>query len=136
MSGHVYAKVPVKCCSIKKFAEIKSDIHQLSRSFVSSAANPDPSKDFDVEGVLRYYSTGHYCFNQISGPGAHNKIYEVPFEDVIDFVTKRKVLLRRGSAFVFLNDFVSIVVTHYRSKLSKALADAVANFGAIMEEEG
>ena len=113
------AQVPVKCCSMEQFMEIKEDIHQLSRSFLSSAANPDPSKDFDVES-----------------PGAHTKIYEVPFEDVIDLVTKRKVLLRRGNAFVFLNDLVSIVVTHYRAKLSKALADAAANFGTIMEEEG
>ena len=113
------AQVPVKCCSMEQFMEIKEDIHQLSRSFLSSAANPDPSKDFDVES-----------------PGAHTKIYEVPFEDVIDLVTKRKVLLKRGNAFVFLNDLVSIVVTHYRAKLSKALADAAANFGTIMEEEG
>jgi DNA primase large subunit len=112
-------QVPVKCCSKEKFNEIKADIHQLSRSFVSSAANPDPTRDFDVDG-----------------PGAHTKVYEVPFEDVIDLVTKRKVLLQRGSAFVFLNDLVSIVITHYRSKLSKALADAAANFGTIMEDEG
>ena len=52
---------------------------------------------------------------------------------MIDLVTKRKVLLQRGSAFVFLNDLVSIVITHYRSKLSKSLADAAANFGTIME---
>jgi DNA primase large subunit len=114
-----YAQIPVKCCSMDKFLEIKDDIHQLSRSLVSSAANPDSSKDFDVEK-----------------PGAHTKLYEVPFEDVIDLVTKRKVLLRKGSAFVFLNDLVSIVVTHYRAKLSKALADAAAHFGTIMEEEG
>ena len=113
------AQVPVKCCGIEQFMEIKGDIHQLSRSFVSSAANPDPARDFDVEAS-----------------GAHNKIYEVPFEDVIDLVTRRKVLLKKGSAFVFLHDLVSIVVTHYRSKLSKALADAAANFGTIMEEEG
>ena len=113
------AQIGVRCCTLEKFQEVKDDIKKLAKSLVSSAANPDPSKDFDVDMA-----------------GAHTKIYEVPFEDVIDLVTRRKVLLKQGSAFVFLNDLVSIVVTHYRSKLSKALADAAANFGTIMEEEG
>ncbi|KAL1207595.1 putative DNA primase large subunit [Cardamine amara subsp. amara] len=47
--------------------------------------------------------------------------YKVPFEEVPDLVASRRVLLQKGYAFVAGSQLVSLVVTQFRSHLSKAL---------------
>lgn len=50
-----------------------------------------------------------------------NIYYKVPFEEVPDLVASRRVLLQKGFAFVAGTQLVSLVVTQFRSHLSKAL---------------
>ncbi|KAL6002715.1 hypothetical protein ACLOJK_022934, partial [Asimina triloba] len=45
----------------------------------------------------------------------------VPFEEVPDLVASRKVFMLKGYAYVAMNQVVSLVVTQFRSHLSKAL---------------
>ncbi|XP_052101328.1 DNA primase large subunit-like [Mytilus californianus] len=48
--------------------------------------------------------------------------FKVPFTEVFDLVSKRKVYLEDGYAYVSRDDMISIVITHYRSHLSHSLA--------------
>ncbi|PKA57829.1 putative DNA primase large subunit [Apostasia shenzhenica] len=47
--------------------------------------------------------------------------FKVPFEEVPELVGSRRVFLLKGNAYVAMNQAVSIVVSHFRSNLSKAL---------------
>lgn len=53
-----------------------------------------------------------------------DKVFKVPFEDALDLVAKRSVLLLAGTAYVHERDFVSIVVARFRLRLADALASA------------
>lgn len=48
--------------------------------------------------------------------------FKVPFTEVLDLVSKRKVYLEDGFAYVSRDDMISIVMTYYRSHLSHSLA--------------
>lgn len=54
-------------------------------------------------------------------PTADAIFYKVPFEDVPELVAGRRVYIHRGNAYVAMNQVVSLVVTQFRSFLSKAL---------------
>ncbi|KAM7487116.1 hypothetical protein LguiB_024600 [Lonicera macranthoides] len=47
--------------------------------------------------------------------------YKVPFEEVPELVATRRVFIQKGHAYVAMNQVVSLVVTQFRSHLSKAL---------------
>ncbi|WRX14495.1 DNA primase large subunit [Theobroma cacao] len=47
--------------------------------------------------------------------------YKVPFEEVSELVAGRRVFIHKGHAYVAMNQVVSLVVTQFRSHLSKAL---------------
>ncbi|KAL9232528.1 hypothetical protein vseg_007633 [Gypsophila vaccaria] len=52
---------------------------------------------------------------------ADNIFYKVPFEDVPELVAGRRVYIHKGHAYVAMHQVVSLVVTQFRSNLSKAL---------------
>ncbi|OWM76226.1 hypothetical protein CDL15_Pgr009872 [Punica granatum] len=54
-------------------------------------------------------------------PTANDIFYKVPFEEVPELVANRKVYIHKGYAYVAMNQVVSLVVTQFRSHLSKAL---------------
>ncbi|KAG0464194.1 hypothetical protein HPP92_020263 [Vanilla planifolia] len=47
--------------------------------------------------------------------------FKVPFQEVPELVANRRVFLLKGNAYVAMNQVASIVVSHFRSNLSKAL---------------
>ncbi|CAA7014979.1 unnamed protein product [Microthlaspi erraticum] len=57
---------------------------------------------------------------QIS-PTIETIYYKVPFEEVPDLVAGRRVFIQKGNAFVAGSQLVSLVVTQFRSHISKAL---------------
>ncbi|CAN8243766.1 unnamed protein product [Cochlearia groenlandica] len=57
---------------------------------------------------------------QIS-PNIETIYYKVPFEEVPDLVAGRRVFIQKGYAFVAGSQLVSLVVTQFRSHISKAL---------------
>eukprot|EP00958_Prasinococcus_capsulatus_P027829 scaffold5931_cov410-Prasinococcus_capsulatus_cf.AAC.7 len=50
-----------------------------------------------------------------------SRFYKVPFEEVPELVASRRVYLSKGFAYVPRDQLSSLVVGHFRSKLSKAL---------------
>lgn len=54
-------------------------------------------------------------------PNADTIFYKVPFEEVPELVAGRRVFLLKGYAYVAMNQVSSLVVTRFRSHLSKAL---------------
>ncbi|XP_078432555.1 DNA primase, large subunit family [Wolffia australiana] len=53
---------------------------------------------------------------------ADSMFYKVNFEEVPELIATRKVFVHKGYAYVAMNQVVSLVVTQFRSHLSKALA--------------
>ncbi|XAR48195.1 hypothetical protein NMG60_11030934 [Bertholletia excelsa] len=54
-------------------------------------------------------------------PNADTIFYKVPFEKVPELVAARRVFILKGYAYVAMNQVVSLIVTQFRSHLSKAL---------------
>ncbi|XP_044488763.1 probable DNA primase large subunit [Mangifera indica] len=54
-------------------------------------------------------------------PTADSIYYQVPFEEVPELVAGRRVFIHKGYAYVAMDQVVSLVVTQFRSNLSKAL---------------
>ncbi|KFK41135.1 hypothetical protein AALP_AA2G090500 [Arabis alpina] len=54
-------------------------------------------------------------------PNVETVYYKVPFEEVPDLVAGRRVFIQKGYAFVAGSQLVSMVITQFRSHLSKAL---------------
>ncbi|EPS62846.1 hypothetical protein M569_11940, partial [Genlisea aurea] len=61
--------------------------------------------------------------------------YKVPFEQVPDLVGNRRVFILKGLAYVAMNQVVSLLVTEYRSNLSKALVLTNRKWIAMIKEQ-
>ncbi|BBN17859.1 DNA primase large subunit [Marchantia polymorpha subsp. ruderalis] len=85
-------KLPYKAISSTEFESVKEKLGQVARSL----NQPVPTAD--------------------------NTFYKVPFEEVPELVSARRVYLQRGFAFVPRDQLASIVVGQFRARLSKALA--------------
>ncbi|XP_042505784.1 probable DNA primase large subunit [Macadamia integrifolia] len=83
--------LPCKQVSNTEFEVLKEKLGQVSRSIGPSLATTDTI------------------------------FFKVPFEEVPDLVSTRRVLIVKGYAYVAMNQVVSLVVTQFRSLLSKAL---------------
>ena len=44
--------------------------------------------------------------------------YELPFDEVVDLISDRKVYLHRGIAYVPHSELISVFVTHFRNNLT------------------
>lgn len=82
---------PYKAVSHAEFESVKEKLGQVARSFGQSL------------------------------PSADAIYFKVPFEEVPELVAGRRVFLQKGHAYVAMNQVVSLVVTQFRSHLSKAL---------------
>lgn len=76
------------------------------------------ARGYTPSGALLEGAQCHYASCWLTTLGA----LQVPFEDVLDLVASRRVLLHKGFAFVPSSQLSSIVVGRYRAALSKALA--------------
>uniref|UniRef100_A0A8C6Y575 DNA primase large subunit n=1 Tax=Naja naja TaxID=35670 RepID=A0A8C6Y575_NAJNA len=65
----------------------------------------------------------------------NNVFYKVPFSDAADLVRVRKVYLLVGYACVPQQEFVTIVLNSYRTKLSKALALTARSLPMVQTDE-
>ncbi|CAA0826612.1 Probable DNA primase large subunit [Striga hermonthica] len=61
--------------------------------------------------------------------------YEVPFEQVPDLVASRRVFILKGYAYVAMSQVVSLLVTQYRSYLSKALVLTNRKWTSMIREQ-
>ncbi|KAL3680139.1 hypothetical protein R1sor_023095 [Riccia sorocarpa] len=85
-------KLPYKAISAAEFASVKEKLGQVARSMNQPVPNVD------------------------------HTFYKVPFEEVPELVSARRVYLQRGFAFVPRDQLASIVVGQFRTRLTKALA--------------
>ncbi|KAL0421583.1 UNVERIFIED_CONTAM: putative DNA primase large subunit, partial [Sesamum latifolium] len=68
-------------------------------------------------------------------PSADTIFYKVPFEQVPDLVASRRVFILKGYAYVAMNQVVSLLVTQYRSNLSKALVLTNRKWTSMIREQ-
>ena len=66
-----------------------------------------------------------------SGRGVKGKVYAGPWEGVADLVAQRRVAVAGGVAYVPEELVASLVVTQFRSALSRALAVAAVRLGDV-----
>lgn len=83
--------LPYKAIGSSEFEGVKDKLVQVARSL----GQPSPSGDAVY--------------------------YKVPFEEVPELVASRRVYLQKGYAYVAMNQVVSLVVSQFRSALSKSL---------------
>ncbi|KAA8533335.1 hypothetical protein F0562_033132 [Nyssa sinensis] len=83
--------LPYKAVGNAEFESVKEKLIQVARSIVPSLSSVDTI------------------------------FYKVPFEEVPELVASRRVFILKGNAYVAMNQVVSLVVTQFRSHLSKAL---------------
>jgi len=76
---------------------------------------------------------GGDMFQNLQRPWQH--IYKVPFEQVFDLVSVRKVYLHDGYAYVSSKDVVSVIISKFRARLSRSLTENARAFYAKAEEE-
>ncbi|KAL6344272.1 hypothetical protein AAG906_037837 [Vitis piasezkii] len=95
---------------------------------------PEAQRVLLAEFDLPYKAVSHAEFESVkeklgqvarsigqSLPSADAIYFKVPFEEVPELVAGRRVFLHKGHAYVAMNQVVSLVVTQFRSNLSKAL---------------
>ncbi|RWR80005.1 putative DNA primase large subunit [Cinnamomum micranthum f. kanehirae] len=68
-------------------------------------------------------------------PTSDTIFFKVPFEEVPELVASRRVFLRKGYAYVAMNQVVSLVVTQFRSHLSKALVLTNRKWTSSIQEQ-
>ncbi|KAM5569282.1 putative DNA primase large subunit [Rosa sericea] len=74
----------------------------------------------ELESVMDKLTQVARCTSQ-SLPTADAIFYKVPFEEVPELVASRRVFISKGHAYIAMSQVVSLVATHFRSHLSKAL---------------
>lgn len=67
--------------------------------------------------------------------GVDSIFIKVPFEEVPDLVASRRVFIRKGHAYVGMSQVVSLVVTQFRSLLSKALVLTNRKWTSMIREQ-
>ncbi|KAL2484423.1 putative DNA primase large subunit [Abeliophyllum distichum] len=97
--------LPYKAVSIAEYESVKDKLNQVARAIGQSSSSADTI------------------------------FYKVPFEEVPDLVAKRKVFVQKGIAYVATNQVISILMTQYRSHLSKALALTYRKWNSMIREQ-
>jgi len=93
--------------------------------------------DINVEQIsdAEFRENEHVLRDMHEGSTAREHFWKVPFEDVLDLVGRRAVVLHKGNAFVPSSQLSSIVVGRFRTCMSKALAVTHKAMPAIEKEE-
>ena len=84
-----------------------------------------------------------FCWRDMTGEKEYFKdekepwthIYKVPFEQVVELVRQRKVMLSRGWAYVLSVDTVSVALTAFRERLMRELQMLSRNVHEKLEDE-
>ncbi|KAF9619265.1 hypothetical protein IFM89_006452 [Coptis chinensis] len=100
-------ELPYKAASNAERENVKDKLIQVARSI-------DHSKLTAADTI--YFKVSYSALMDVK------IIYmKVPFEEVPELVAGRRVFIHKGYAYVAMNQVVSLVVTQFRSHLSKAL---------------
>ncbi|CAG7903843.1 unnamed protein product [Brassica rapa] len=102
--------LPYKAVTGAELESLKERLGQVVRSL--GQISPSVVNDICCVSV---------CFFSFLSFAVEAVYYKVPFEEVPDLVAGRRVLIQKGHAFVAGSQLVSLVVTQFRSHISKAL---------------
>ncbi|RVW73588.1 putative DNA primase large subunit [Vitis vinifera] len=107
---------PYKAVSHAEFESVKEKLGQVARSFGQSLPSADAIYFKKGMGISLLTRLGCLIYKS-----SFPSLMKVPFEEVPELVAGRRVFLQKGHAYVAMNQVVSLVVTQFRSHLSKAL---------------
>ncbi|XP_050403414.1 DNA primase large subunit [Patella vulgata] len=79
--------------------------------------------------------SGELAYSISSGHVSTADFFKVYFTDALDLVKSRKVYLKGGYAYVVRDDLISILLSVYRAKLSKALSQTSRALPHLEEDE-
>ncbi|XP_009603260.1 putative DNA primase large subunit isoform X1 [Nicotiana tabacum] len=107
--------------------------------------NPEVQKALFAEFDLPYkavsraeYETVKDMLSQVArsiGQSTDVIFYKVPFEEVPELVAGRRVFIQEGNAYIAMSQVVSLVVTQFRSHLSKALVLTNRKWTSMIREQ-
>ncbi|RVW27266.1 putative DNA primase large subunit [Vitis vinifera] len=125
---------PYKAVSHAEFESVKEKLGQVARSFGQSLPSADAiyfKKGMGISLLTRKIKRlNKRTLNSMLTAmqlgcliykSSFPSLMKVPFEEVPELVAGRRVFLQKGHAYVAMNQVVSLVVTQFRSHLSKAL---------------
>ncbi|KAI3467733.1 hypothetical protein Pfo_024396 [Paulownia fortunei] len=98
--------LPYKAVSSTEYESVKDKLNQVVRSTIQSVSS-----------------------------SADTIYYKVPFEQVPDLVASRRVYILKGYAYVAMYQVVSLLMTQYRSHLSKALVLTNRKWTSMIREQ-
>lgn len=62
-----------------------------------------------------------YASTSREGDFENTDFYELPFDEVVDLISDRRVYVHRGTAYVPQSDLITVFLTHFRSSLAVEL---------------
>ncbi|KAK9933481.1 hypothetical protein M0R45_020678 [Rubus argutus] len=89
----------------------------------------------ELESIIDKLAQVARSTGQSSLPTADAIFYKVPFEEVPELVGGRRVFISKGHAYIAMSQVVSLVATHFRSQLSKALMLTNRNWTTTIVEQ-
>jgi DNA primase large subunit len=63
-----------------------------------------------------------------------SNFYKIPFQQALQLITKREVYLESGYAYVPLSKLIGIIISKFRTNLSRALANASSAFDHVSSD--
>ncbi|GER27146.1 DNA primase [Striga asiatica] len=96
---------------------------------------PDVQREIMAEFDLPYKAVNSAEYEIPGETDSSILLIKVPFEQVPDLVASRRVFILKGYAYVAMSQVVSLLVTQYRSYLSKALVLTNRKWTSMIREQ-
>ncbi|XP_016542575.1 probable DNA primase large subunit isoform X1 [Capsicum annuum] len=119
-----------KAVSNAEYESVKDKLNQVARAIGQPITSTDT---IFYKNLHRIWSIYIGCF----GYSYDQEIWIdwVPFEEVPELVAGRRVLIQKGNAYIAMNQVVSLVITQFRSLLSKALVLTNRKWTSMIREQ-
>ncbi|KAI5721708.1 hypothetical protein M8J77_024552 [Diaphorina citri] len=100
------------------------------------------------EGRQAFLKSNDFCYMSISDEETSGLLnisnglidkskdyYKVPFTEVLDLISKRRIFVHKGFGYITSQDIISVIATQYRSFISKQLMLCSNLYSRIIEDE-
>ncbi|KAG1686773.1 DNA primase large subunit [Nymphon striatum] len=101
-------------------------------SFQYEPISQEEKRQFYQEILDSTYSIRFYASSLES---EEFKLYKVPFTEVLDLISSRKVLVKSGFAYIPQPDLISVLINTFKTKLSHALSTTKRALPVLEEDE-
>ncbi|KAK8928378.1 putative DNA primase large subunit [Platanthera zijinensis] len=133
-------QLPYKALSNAEYESVKDKLVQVSRS-IGQSSNCVINVCVGIYWRILVSAMLSTLNSRVVDPDAivdavvDTIFFKVPFEEVPELVANRRVFLLKGNAYVAMNQVASIVVSHFRSNLSKALVLTNRKWTSTIKEQ-